>query len=139
MFNAAGVQVGYSGTATSNEIVTLMAPAAGSYRVCVAGYNPTGGSSTYTLASWVVAKDETGGNLKVNLPASVFVGGTASAVASWSGLTAGQRYLGAVQYLNGTTPLSTTLLEVDATNPVPTAGATSKLAAGGARTAELLN
>ncbi|MBD8531247.1 MULTISPECIES: S8 family serine peptidase [unclassified Massilia] len=139
VFNAAGTQVGYSGTATSNEMVTLMAPAAGTYRVCVAGYNPTGGSSTYTLASWVVAKDETGGNLKVNLPASVFVGGTASAVASWSGLTAGQRYLGAVQYLNGTTPLSTTLLEVDATNPVPTAGATAKLAAGGAHTAELLN
>jgi subtilisin family serine protease len=140
VYNAAGTQVGYSGTATSNEMVTLMAPAAGTYRVCVAGYNPTGGSSTYTLASWIVANGDTGGNLKVNLPSSVFVGGTASATASWSGLAAGQRYLGAVQYLmNGTTPLSTTLLEVDATNPVPTANAATKVAAGGNRTAELLN
>ena len=133
MFNSAGVQVGYSGTATSNEVITLMAPAAGTYRVCVAGYAPNGGSATYTLASWMVVKDEIGGNLKVTLPSSVFTGGTASVVASWSGLTAGQRYMGAVQYLNGTTPLSTQLLEVDATNPVPTAGAATKRAEETAR------
>ena len=120
MLNAAGTQVGYSGTATSNEVITLMAPAAGTYRVCVAGYAPNGGSSTYTLASWVVGSSDVGGNLKVSLPASVFVGGTATGAASWSGLTPGQRYMGAVQYLMGTTPLSTMLLEVDATNPVPT-------------------
>ncbi|MFC5462378.1 S8 family serine peptidase [Massilia niabensis] len=134
MFDSAGVQVGYSGTATSNEMITLMAPAAGTYRVCVAGYAPTGGSATYTLASWIVGRSDIGGNLKVTLPSSVFVGGTASAAASWSGLTAGQRYMGAVQYLMGTTPLSTTLLEVDATNPVPLPGVTTKVAAGAERT-----
>ena len=128
MFNSAGVQVGYSGTATSNEVITLMAPAAGTYRVCVAGYAPDGGSATYTLASWIVGNGEIGGNLKVTLPSSVFVGGTASAAASWSGLTPGQRYMGAIQYLMGTTPLATTLLEVDATNPVPLPGATTKVA-----------
>ncbi|MDB5745521.1 MAG: peptidase and in kexin sedolisin [Massilia sp.] len=133
MFNSAGVQVGYSGAATSNEVITLMAPAAGTYRVCVAGYAPAGGSASYTLASWIVANGDVGGNLKVALPSSVFVGGTASAAASWSGLTAGQRYLGAIQYLMGTTPLSTTLLEVDATNPVPLPGATTKLAPAVAR------
>ncbi|NNG23786.1 S8 family peptidase [Telluria aromaticivorans] len=137
MFNAAGVQVGYSGTATSNEVITLMAPAAGTYRVCVAGYAPNGGSANYTLASWIVGSADVGGNLKVGLPGSVFVGGTASAAASWSGLTPGQRYMGAVQYLMGTTPLSTTLLEVDATNPVPVPGAVTKAAAETTRTAAL--
>lgn len=132
MFNSAGVQVGYSGNGTSNEMITLMAPAAGTYTVCVAGYAPNNGSSTYTLASWIVGSNDVGGNLKVSLPSSVFVGGTASAAASWSGLTAGQRYMGAVQYLMGTTPLSTTLLEVDATNPVPLPGATNKVPAAGA-------
>jgi len=139
MMNSAGTQVGYSGTATSNEVITLMAPAAGTYRVCVAGYAPNGGSATYTLASWIVGGSDVGGNLKVTLPSSVFVGGTASAAASWSGLTIGQRYMGALQFLNGTTPLSTMLLEVDATNPVPTPGAVTKLAAEVARAAELAN
>jgi hypothetical protein len=139
MFNSAGVQVGYSGNATSNEMITLMAPAAGTYRVCVAGYAPAGGSATYTLASWIVGNGDVGGNLKVALPGSVFVGGTASAAASWSGLTPGQRYMGAVQYLMGTTPLSTTLLEVDATNPVPLPGATAKVAPGAARTTAMAN
>ncbi len=126
MFNAAGVQVGYSGTATSNEVITLMAPAAGTYRVCVAGYAPNGGSAAYTLSSWMVGSTDVGGNMKLTLPSSVFVGGTASAAVSWSDLTAGQRYMGAVQFLNGTAPLSTMLLEVDATNPVPTPSTLSK-------------
>ncbi|WP_292038025.1 S8 family peptidase [Massilia sp. UBA6681] len=126
VYNSANAEVGYSGTATSNEMVTLMAPAAGTYRVCVAGYAPRGGSATYTLASWVVGSADTGGNLKVTLPSSVFVGGTSSAVASWSDLTPGTRYLGAIRYLDGSTTLGTSLLEVDATNPVPTPAPAAK-------------
>ncbi|QYF92680.1 S8 family serine peptidase [Massilia sp. PAMC28688] len=132
LLDAAGNQVGYSGTATSNEMITLMAPAAGNYRLCVAGYAPRNGSSTYTLASWVVGSSDVGGNFKVALPSSVFTGGTASAVASWSSLTPGLRYMGVIQYLmNGATPLSYTLVEVDATNPVPTATAAGKMAKEG--------
>lgn len=120
VMNAAGVQVGYSGTVTSNEMVTLTNPAAGTYRVCVAGYAPNGDSATYTLASWVVGRGEIGGSLKVTLPGSVFVGGTSSATASWSNLAQGQRYLGAVDFLmNGATAVGRTLITVDATNPVP--------------------
>lgn len=127
MLDAAGNQVGYSGTATSNEMITLVGPAAGAYRVCVAGYAPLNGSSTYTMASWVVGTTDVGGNFKVSLPSSVFTGGTGSAVASWSGLTAGQRYMAAIQYLmNGTTPLSYTLVEVDASAPLPTATTQSR-------------
>ncbi len=92
----------------------------------MAGYAPRGGSATYTLASWVVGSADTGGNLKVTLPSSVFVGGTSSAVASWSDLTPGTRYLGAIRYLDGSTTLGTSLLEVDATNPVPTPAPAAK-------------
>ncbi|UVW29948.1 S8 family peptidase [Massilia sp. H6] len=120
VMNAAGVQVGYSGTATSNETVTLTNPAAGTYRVCVAGYAPNGDSATYTLASWVVGRGEAGGDLKVSVPGSVFTGGTSSAAASWSNLAQGQRYLGAVDFLmNGATAVGRTLITVDATNPIP--------------------
>jgi subtilisin family serine protease len=134
VYGPSNTQVGYSGNVTSNEMVTLVAPAAGTYRVCVAGYAPRGGSSTYTLASWVVGAGETGGNLKVSLPGSVFLAGTASAVASWSGLTADTRYLAAIRYLNGSATVGTSLLEVDATNPVPTPGPVGK-PGGGAATA----
>jgi hypothetical protein len=98
--------------------------AGGGHLPCLRGrYAPDGGSASYTLASWVVGSSDVGGKLKVSLPSSVFVGGTASAVASWSGLTPDQRYMGAVQFLmNGTAPLSTMPMEVDATNPVPVPG-----------------
>ncbi len=128
LLNSAGTQIASSGGATSNEIITLMAPAAGAYKLCVVGYAPHNGSSTYKLASWVVASTDVGGGFKVGMPSNVYLGSTASAVAGWYGLTAGQRYMGAIQYLmNGVTPLSYTLVEVDATNPVPTASSQNKV------------
>jgi hypothetical protein len=128
MFNPAGEMVGLSIGSTSNEAINLMAPAAGTYRLCVAGFRPDDGSATYTMASWVVGSSDVGGNLKVSLPSNVAAGGTASVVASWSGLAANQRYMGAMQYMSGVTPLATTMLEVDTTNPVPLRSPTAKAA-----------
>ena len=118
VLNGAGTQVGSSGGATSNEMVTLNQPAAGSYKVCVVGYAPLGGSSNYTLSSWTVAKDEMGGNLKVGLPSMVFTGATATASASWSGLGSA-KHLGAVVFTAPGGNVASTLLEVDTTVPVP--------------------
>jgi hypothetical protein len=122
LLNEQGTLIGLSGTATSNETITLFNPAAGSYRVCVAGFAPYQGSATYTLNSWVMGALDNAGGFKVSVPGNVFVGGTNSAAANWSGLTAGQRYLGMVQYLmNGSTVVGQTMFEVDATDPVPVA------------------
>ena len=114
-----GVVVGTSGTETSNEMVTLANPAPGTYAVCVVGYAPAGGSATYKLSSWVLSPTATGGNFKVVAPGSVALGGTAPVVMSWSGLAVGKRYLGSVSYLQGTTPVGTTMVEVDTTDPIP--------------------
>jgi hypothetical protein len=122
VLNGAGSVVGSSGTATSNEMVTLSVPAAGTYKACVVGYSPNNNSSTYTLSSWVVGNNENIGNFKVNTPAVVYQGGTATASASWSGLGAA-KHLGAVVYnVNGTLS-GITVLEVDTTEPVPVATA----------------
>lgn len=121
VINSAGTTVGSSGGATSNELITLMNPAAGNYKVCVIGYAPNNGSATYTMSSWVVSPADVGGNLKVMMPSTAYTGSTATAGASWSGLTVGKRYLGALQYVVSGAVQGTTLLEVDATDPTPLA------------------
>ncbi|SDH14717.1 MULTISPECIES: S8 family serine peptidase [unclassified Duganella] len=111
--------VASSGNATSNESVQLLNPAAGEYKVCVVGYAPVGGASTYKLSSWLVQPTSTGGNFKVNLPSSATVGGTASVGLSWSGLPVGKRYVGAVNFLLGGVRQGTTVVDVDTTDPLP--------------------
>ncbi|GAB2873150.1 hypothetical protein GCM10027277_48030 [Pseudoduganella ginsengisoli] len=121
--NSAGTVVGSSGGSTSSEMVTLTAPAAGSYRVCVVGYAPHGGSATFKLSSWVLSTADVGGNFKVTAPGIVYTGGTGTVVSSWSGLTAGKDYLGAFQLVGAGGTTSTTLVSVDATDPLPAATA----------------
>ncbi|MDM4767013.1 S8 family serine peptidase [Pelomonas sp. SE-A7] len=100
MVNSAGTVVGYAGVAGSDETIQLTAPAAGNYKVCVVAYqHATGANSTsYKLNAWVVqgnTSDATG-NLNVLMPSRAYVGRTASASMSWSGLSANSRYLAAV-------------------------------------------
>lgn len=122
VLNASGTAVAGSLNGGSNETATMLRPAAGTYRVCVISYDLQGRtSSTYTMNSWVVTKADAGGALKVLAPANVSIGGTASVGASWSGLTSGQRYLGAISYKSGGADQGLTLLEVNANDPVPTA------------------
>lgn len=124
VLNGAGAVVGSSGQATSNEMVTLNSPAAGTYRVCVVGYAPKDGSANYVLNSWVVGTADIGGNFKAAGPAIVYTGGTGTVATSWSDLVPGKSYLGAIRYLQGTTVRGMTVVEVDATDPVPPALAT---------------
>lgn len=121
VLNSAGTKVGGSAKTTSNEAVTLNSPAAGTYRVCVVGYNPKGGNASYVLNSWVVGTADTGGNFKASGPAMVYTGGTGTVTTSWSGLEGGKSYLGAIRYLQSGTVRGMTLVEVDATDPVPEA------------------
>ena len=121
LLNAAGTVVAYSGASGSNEIVALNAPAAGTYRVCVGAYSTANGASAnYALSSAVVTSTDRGGNFKVLLPAKAVAGSTSSISASWSGLAAGKRFVGALQLKdpNGA-PASTTVFQVETNNPIP--------------------
>ena len=123
VLNSAGTIVTYSLSAGSNEAVTMTAPAAGAYRVCVLGYGAANGVSTdFALSSAVVNAADRGGNFKVVLPATVYAGSTASISASWNGLATGKRYFGAIGLKDTAGTLaSTTVVQVETNGAVPLA------------------
>jgi hypothetical protein len=113
--------VGSSGNGGSNERVQLDQLAAGNYKVCVIGYEPVNGSAEYKLSSWILAPGASHGDFKVLMPTTAFLGKTMSVTMSWSGLAAGVRHLGGVNFMQGATRIGTTLVEVNTNDPVPTA------------------
>ena len=111
----------YSGNDGSNESVQMVAPAAGSYKVCVTAY---GGAATMThrLSSWVVTTADASSTLNVLLPGNVAVGSTATAGISWNSLATGGRYLGGVQFKDpGGTVRANTVVQVDTAGVAPLA------------------
>ena len=115
IYSPTGGWIGYWGGATANELVTLSSPTAGSYTVCVEGYAPAGGSSNFTLSTWVVGAADAGGSLTATgLPTTVNIGDVANVNLSWAGLSAGTRYMGGVRYFKGDgSNLGTTLVTVE--------------------------
>lgn len=104
-------QVGSSGSGTSAEEVNLLSPAAGTYTVVVQGWGVVG-SSPFKLHSWVLG-GTAAGNMTVSAPSSATVGAGVINL-SFSGLTAGTKYLGAVAYSGSATGLpSPTIVRVD--------------------------
>ena len=111
--NGTGTSVGASGGSTSDEVVTLRAPAGGNYSACVSGFATPPGGATFTLSSWVVGPAVGPQTLKASGPTSVYTGGSASIGLGWS-VPAGKRYLGNVQFIDNTSALiGSTLVEVD--------------------------
>ena len=102
-------QVGQSASGTSEESVTITEP--GTY-VTFIDLFAAPGPVTLRHHRWVVGAGNAG-NLTVT-PASqpVTVGASTTVTAAWTGLTAGQRYLGVVEYGDGSTTLGTTTLLV---------------------------
>jgi len=107
------VAVATSADGDSNEEVTVTntTGAAAEYRVYVHGWDTNGPSASGTLFTWQVAATPAG-NMTVSgvtSPASV---GQQTHTASFSGLAAGTRYLGRVDYSSGSTALGRTLVSV---------------------------
>jgi len=94
--NSAGTIVGSSGSGTSAEQVNLLNPAAGNYTVVVQGWGVVG-SSPFKLHTWLLGS-AAAGNMTVTAPAAATIGDTGSVNLSFSGLTAGTKYLGSVAY-----------------------------------------
>jgi hypothetical protein len=103
--------VGASGNTASNEEVNLLNPAAGAYTVYVHGFDVTG-TANFRLFSWLLGTTNAG-NMAVSAPASATNGATGTINLTFSGLTAGTKYLGSVAY-GGTTGLpNPTIVRVD--------------------------
>jgi len=109
--NGVGTNVGSSGGGESEELVTLTAPAGGTYSACVTGFNTPAAGANFTLSGWTVGPT-VGTTLKASGPASVYLGGTASIGLNWN-VPAGQRYLGTVIYKNGAAVLGGTTVFVN--------------------------
>ena len=116
--NSAGAVVASSGGATTNELVNMPSPAAGSYQLCVIGFGSARAgatSSNFTLSHWLVAPGNGVANsLRVSTPATVVTGGTGSVAFMWT-VAAGQRHFGTVQFNDGvsTTQIGQTSLYID--------------------------
>ena len=93
-----GVFVDFSATEASDEQVTVMSPAAGTYDVYVNGYATPGGSSAYGLANFVVGADDAGNATVTPDPASATVAVPLTLTAAWTGLDTTKRWLGVISY-----------------------------------------
>jgi subtilisin family serine protease len=112
VFNAAGTNVGSSGSGTSAEEVNLLNPAAGTYRVVVQGWGTDGPDAVYTLFWWALGSADAG-NMTVTEPAVAVLGSSGTVNLTFSGLAPATKYLGSVVY-SGTTGLpNPTIVRVD--------------------------
>jgi len=106
------VLVAGSGGPTSQEEANLVNPVAGDYIVYVHGFNVPAGAANLTLFSWLPGTTSAG-NMTVTAPPSATQGATGTITLTFSGLTAGTKYLGSVAY-GGTTGLpNPTIVRVD--------------------------
>ena len=107
-----GTLVGSSAGGTAEESVTLPNPVAGTYTVTIDYFDGTPSTLPVKLTSYAVPSGAVG-NLTVD-PASqaVTVGQPATFTLATSGLTAGTRYLGRVDFSDGTSDVARTLVAV---------------------------
>jgi hypothetical protein len=94
--NSGGGIVGASGSGTSAEQVNLLNPAAGNYTVVVQGWGVPG-SSPFVLHTWLLGSSAAG-NMTISAPGAATIGTTGAINLTFSGLTAGTKYLGSVAY-----------------------------------------
>ena len=103
---------GTSTSGTSAEEVNLLSPAAGTdYVVVVHGWGVPG-SSPFKLHTWVLGSADAG-NMTVAAPAAATQGATGAITLTFSGLTAGTKYLGSVAYAGTAGMPNPTIVRVD--------------------------
>jgi hypothetical protein len=109
--------VGSSTSGSANEQVQLVdsaaAPIAGDYAVFVDGFDTGGAASVPAkLYTWQLGTTDAG-NMTATGPTTATTGGTGTVTLHFTGLTAATRYLGAVDYSDGTNTIGTTLVRID--------------------------
>jgi subtilisin family serine protease len=103
--------VGSSGSGTAAEEVNLVDPTAATYTVVVQGWG-VAGSSPFRLHTWLL-DSSSAGNMTVSAPATAVLGTSGTISLSFSGLTAGTKYLGSVAYSGVTGMPNPTIVRVD--------------------------
>jgi hypothetical protein len=106
--------VGASTGGTADEVVDIPAPT-GSYDVYVDLFALAPGVTSQAVSpfDWVVPSTSAGNLTVTPASAQVTIGRTTRLTASWTGLTAGTRYLGRIAYGDGTTENGGTVIAVN--------------------------
>ena len=99
--NCTGTSVGTSAGGSSDEVVTLTSPAAATYSVAITGYATPATGASYKLNAWIVGPSAGTPTLQARGASSVYTGGSSSVALSWN-VPVGQRYMGLVQFQDGT-------------------------------------
>jgi hypothetical protein len=96
----------------TDELVDILMPMDGAWKVYVHGWSTPGGDSDYDMYSWVISATP-GGSLSLDsAPTSATLGATGTIAVSWSGLAAGDQYLGAVSHTGPGGLMGLTLVDV---------------------------
>lgn len=103
-------EVGQSSGSTASESVTLGNPS-GDYVMFVNAFAAPGGSVTAKANVFVVPDADAGNLTATPTSQSVTLGGPATVTLNWSGLAAG-RYLGIVNFGDGTSTIGSTLVSI---------------------------
>ena len=93
------------------EEINLLNPDAGTYTVVVEGY-ATANPSTFTLFTWALGSTAAG-NMTVTAPSSATLGASGTINLTFSGLTAGTKYLGSVAYSGAEGMPNPTIIRID--------------------------
>jgi subtilisin family serine protease len=104
--------VGSSGSGTSAEQIQLANPTAATYRLFVHGWETDGPDANYSFHSWTLGTADAG-NMTVTGPSVATIGGSGTVNLSWTGLVAGQKYLGQIRYLEGATVHGASIVRVN--------------------------
>ncbi len=97
----------------TDELIELVLPADDTYTMVVHGWSIPNEPLPYTLQFWDVPATPGGGSLSVDsAPASATTGATGTVDVSWSGLTGGVQYLGAVSHSDAGGIIGLTLVDV---------------------------
>ncbi|MCW2503785.1 MAG: protease-associated domain protein [Actinomycetia bacterium] len=108
-------QVGKSTGGTAEEQVDVVAPAAGDYDVYVDLYAVGGGGSSLNvkLDSWALGSGAAGNAAATPASQAVTIAKPTAVTVTWTGLAPGQRWLGSLDFSDGTAPAGATLIRVD--------------------------
>ncbi len=111
--NSSGTIIAASTNGGTDEVIELVLPADDTYTMVVHGWSVPNQPLPYTLNFWDVPATPGGGSLSVDsAPASATIGTTGTIDYSWSGLTGGTEYLGAVSHSDAGGIIGLTLVEV---------------------------
>jgi hypothetical protein len=108
-------QLAVSGGPDSNEMITIRNTGAGAATLTlfVHGFGTNGPSATGDLSSWILGPPPGAGNMAITGVVPAQTGVVQTHTATFTGLAPGTRYLGQVDYNNGTTVVGRTLVSVN--------------------------